>query len=366
MAEGLVKTGLKGKELATALEAAAVKAAQLKWGPDFAKQMLSLDSQAARLQTNISGIFGGLRIEGLLEGFSTLVALFDKNTSSGKALKFLFETLFQPIVDGAVRAIPDVERLFIQAEIGALKAYIAVKHFTDSLGIDGKEAAYYAVLAVVGALVLVFALLTVAVLTVGLFLAFVFLPFIVIGLLIYAFVKGWIAIFGAVGDAVSSAGSAIMDGIGAAVDWLSGLDLGSIASDLMDGLVNGITSAGGAVLGAITGVVGGAIDAAKSLLGIASPSKVFAQIGVHTGEGMAQGVDASAGDVQDSMSSMVAPPDPGKGGAKGGSKGSGGSFDFKGAAFTFNGVKDAEQAESLFAGVLTRILEGDLTVLGGT
>lgn len=46
-----------------------------------------------------------------------------------------------------------------------------------------------------------------------------------------------------------------------------------IGWQIVQGIANGITSAAGAVVSAITGVVGGAINAAKSFLGIASPSK---------------------------------------------------------------------------------------------
>jgi hypothetical protein len=64
------------------------------------------------------------------------------------------------------------------------------------------------------------------------------------------------------------------------------------------------------MLKAITGVVGSAVDAAKKALGIASPSKVFAEIGGYTGEGFAMGVDESAPEAQASMTAMVEPPAP--------------------------------------------------------
>lgn len=68
----------------------------------------------------------------------------------------------------------------------------------------------------------------------------------------------------------------------------------SIGSNIIGGIVQGITGAAGSVVGAITGVVGGAIGAAKNLLGIASPSKVFREIGRFSMQGMALGVDDGA------------------------------------------------------------------------
>src|SRR6185369_7976029 len=93
------------------------------------------------------------------------------------------------------------------------------------------------------------------------------------------------------------------------VDFFSGLDLVSVGTNIIDGLVNGLTNAGPNVLKAITGVVSGAIDGAKKLLGIASPSKVFAEIGGYTGDGLAQGVEGATPDVQDAFAAMVEPPD---------------------------------------------------------
>lgn len=65
----------------------------------------------------------------------------------------------------------------------------------------------------------------------------------------------------------------------------------SIGSNIIQGLVNGITGAAGRVIDAIGGVVGDAIDWAKGLLGIASPSKVFAEIGDFTMQGMEEGIN---------------------------------------------------------------------------
>ena len=77
---------------------------------------------------------------------------------------------------------------------------------------------------------------------------------------------------------------------------------------MINGLVNGLLTAGPQVLAAITGVANGAITAAKKALGIKSPSKVFASIGENTAAGMAVGVDSGAEDTQSAIESMVAPP----------------------------------------------------------
>ncbi|HEY4583062.1 MAG TPA: phage tail tape measure protein, partial [Lysobacter sp.] len=60
--------------------------------------------------------------------------------------------------------------------------------------------------------------------------------------------------------------------------------------DMLNGLVQGITSRIGAVTGALSGVSGAAIGKLKSLLGIHSPSRVFAGLGGYTMQGFAVGL----------------------------------------------------------------------------
>lgn len=67
--------------------------------------------------------------------------------------------------------------------------------------------------------------------------------------------------------------------------------------DLLRGLANGIANAGHLIFEAIGNVVNGAIGWAKNLLGIKSPSRVFAGIGRDVGRGMAVGIESMSGQV---------------------------------------------------------------------
>lgn len=102
----------------------------------------------------------------------------------------------------------------------------------------------------------------------------------------------------------------IQGALSGAATWLV-----NVGENIIQGLMSGITSMAGNVAKSVGDVVNGAIDGAKKLLGIASPSKVFKEIGVFTGQGMAEGVDSTTALVQKSMQSMVAVPDPTKIGA---------------------------------------------------
>lgn len=61
--------------------------------------------------------------------------------------------------------------------------------------------------------------------------------------------------------------------------------------NIIQGLIGGIRSMAGAVAGAISSVVGNVAGRAKAMLGINSPSRVFAQFGSWVSEGLAIGID---------------------------------------------------------------------------
>jgi hypothetical protein len=194
----------------------------------------------------------------------------------------------------------------------------------------------------------------------------------VIAVVIVQFVAVQVAIYAMVA-AVVYAGVQIVQGIigawEAVTTFLSEIDLAETGANILQGLANGITGAAGFVKDAVSNAVKAAIKSAKDLLGIASPSKVFAEIGGFTGEGFAGGVDDSAPDAQAAMTRMVDPApaaakaSEGAPAAAGGSSGAGGSY--AGAVFNFYGVEGAEDAAARFREMLLLAQEGNLAALGG-
>ena len=89
---------------------------------------------------------------------------------------------------------------------------------------------------------------------------------------------------------------AIVNGIGAAVQ-----EVFQIGVNIIKGIWDGIKSVGDWLGQQITGFFGGIIDGAKKMLGIKSPSRVFAGIGENIGLGLAEGIRDSAGVVQAAM-----------------------------------------------------------------
>ena len=112
------------------------------------------------------------------------------------------------------------------------------------------------------------------------------------------FLKG---IMDAIWQSVSPALTAIGDLLNNVVNAITSFDLVGAGKDLIQGLINGISSMAGAVWDAVTGAVQGAIDGALNLLGIASPSRVFREIGQYTMEGMAIGIERTAAEARAAM-----------------------------------------------------------------
>jgi len=99
---------------------------------------------------------------------------------------------------------------------------------------------------------------------------------------------------------MSSIGKAISGGLNAA--WNAVKGIGSrfltIGKAIVDGMVHGIESGAGAVGSAAKHVAESALNSAKSFLGIASPSKAFAEIGAYVNAGLVQGLEGTTSQVK--------------------------------------------------------------------
>lgn len=103
-------------------------------------------------------------------------------------------------------------------------------------------------------------------------------------------VVGWVSQFARnATSAASQFASNLIDGLASIPGQVT-----SIGSNIIQGMVNGVTSAAGRLIDSVKGAVDDAINAAKNLLGIHSPSRVFRKIGQYTMQGAALGVDDDA------------------------------------------------------------------------
>ena len=419
---------------------------EAKLGGIVGRQMLGLEAQGARFRANVSDLFGGLNIDPVLSAMQLLVGLFDRTTESGRAMQMLFEKVFQPLIDQAENAAQVVVGFALGFLIGLTKVYIALKPAIKAIGeffgfedtsltdvcklaakagefmamiFVGVAAAFGAVAVVVGVVVAAIFALGVAIVkgVVWLITAretvteFSYTLANAIGEGVTAAIAWLGSLPGKAIEAIASFGGAfaglpgmIAGVIASVIAYFGGVNWGDLGASILRGLAAGITGAAGVVVSAVKNAIGGAISAAKSLLGIHSPSRVFAGLGENTGEGFVGGVEGMTGEAQRATAGLVAPPDvapvalatvrahdpqtpleradvgagagAGAGpslhvpltasvGAPAPSASSGATVSMAGATFNFNGVKDAEDAVARFGEWLTRAIEGDVAELGG-
>lgn len=133
----------------------------------------------------------------------------------------------------------------------------------------------------------------------------------------------WNGIKGAVSSAWSGITSAVSSGVSSMMNFITSIPsrimgvfsgagswLLSAGQNIIQGLINGITNAIGGAISAVKNAVSGIIDGAKSLLGIASPSKVFdREIGRMIPAGLGRGVSenerAATRPVEDMVNSIL-------------------------------------------------------------
>lgn len=106
----------------------------------------------------------------------------------------------------------------------------------------------------------------------------------------------------AIPDAVAGMGQ-VLQNIG---DAVKEIDWAALGKAIIDGIIEGLKSAGSALFGALKGLAGEALSAAKDSLKINSPSKVFRdEVGAAIPEGMAVGVEENAYMVSDAVEDMA-------------------------------------------------------------
>ena len=103
----------------------------------------------------------------------------------------------------------------------------------------------------------------------------------IVGELVSGLIQSIPSLLEGVAQIVTSIGEKIME-----TDWLQ------LGADIIGGIAQGIVNAAGQILDAIGDALGGAVDWAKDLLGINSPSKVFRdEVGRYMSEGIGVGFE---------------------------------------------------------------------------
>lgn len=294
LATSLYRAGVRGAELQTRLDRIVIR--RLGGAEVAAARMRSLDVQVAKVKENLAALFSGLRIEGFLAKVQELTSLFSQQTAEGRALKAIIEVLFQPLIDAVAAALPIARAFFQGLEIGALRLGITLLQ----LKIWFKRTFGSEILGDVGALELA--------LWAGVNVFNVLMP-IVLGAAaaIGVFLLGVRIVMDqvrAMWRALELAGGAV-ERLG---QWLGGLDWSSLGAALVGGLAAGIRSSTSLVVDAVRGLAERAQRGFAEALGIESPSRVFAELGLQIPAGLAEGVEAGSPLAQGAIEAMVDAP----------------------------------------------------------
>lgn len=335
-----------------------------KFGGIVVKQLRGVDAQVDRASKLWGKLFDRVNIEPFLDALGVLVGMLDRANPLAEAFGVAVEGAINPIGSMALEAAYAVEAFALGFAIQLTKMYIAVKPalkwLGEFFGVSSDGTALYDAMAKIGEVAAVAAV--VFGVTLAGAVALVGAAFTLVAGVAGVFVAAIYGVITNVWELLTG-----LYAVGAAVvEWAT-----TIGVDLMKGLIAGITATVSAVVTAVSDAVTLAINTAKEVLGIHSPSKVFAEIGTDTADGFTQGVEQGTPAAQGSMADLVGPDAAAAGAGESGPApalgGSGGarSFDLSGATFVFNGVPGAEGARDMLAEMFTRLLEDDANSLGG-
>lgn len=285
LVEGRVKLG----DGAAALR----KAVEERFGATNSKKVLDLDFQFTRFRENVGKLASGVNLEPLLVGFKKFGDLFEEGTVTGEALKSVITlagnalgTTFEKAVPIAISAFKRLIIVGLDVSIMALKAKRSFDDWFSQSNLAKVD--WLAVSLNVAKAAGQSFLITAA----------------AIGAVVAASVGSALAqldlLIGAVRK-VSETGKSIWD-------FAKNFDGAALAGTMIEGLVGGLKAGLAKVKSAVTELAMGAKQSFKDALGIRSPSREFAKLGLHISEGVEQGVDKGAPKANASVEAMIPTP----------------------------------------------------------
>lgn len=311
------KAHLSAEQMQKAVE----KALQKKGKGPLEEMALTFPVILMKAKEGLMSLFAklGPAVKPFMKAIKELFGNFNKGTGGIKALQKVFTEVFGTIFKYATMAVKVVAKFvkenFTAKNVGSVWASIksAIKtvvttltpviavlklFLTNSMALKGIKTVLVVIIAVIGFVVGIFVLLAATVVTVA-------------GVII-----GGVASF--VGFLVGGAQNIIAK-VGELIDYMSGAG-GSIT----DGLVGGLDP--GAFISKMASMASQGLAAFKSILGIASRSKVMMKMGGFAAEGASAGLEKGADKVGDSAAKLGGAAVGGAaGGMAGGKGGKGGS-----------------------------------------
>ncbi len=287
LTSGLKAGTIDAKKFGDALTSAATS----KGAGPLANAGRNLANIWGKFQENISKMFEDIDVGPFLKEVKDLFAIFDSKVKpSGDALKSGIGGFFKQVFAQLTKVVPLAKHFLLDMVIYGLKAYIALKPIFTSIKEFATSPA--GVFAINGLVVALKAIGVVVLVVVG----------IVVGLVAVMVVMS--AAVGAVLGSIISLGTGIGDFIAGAASALGGwiASAATAAYDFVAGLVSGISGGVSSVVNAVKGLGSAALGAITGVFDSHSPSKVMVGIGGDVTDGLAQGMDAGAGDVHGAAS----------------------------------------------------------------
>lgn len=319
--EQLYRMGLRGNNLASALEGVAIKASvqgeaqanmfahwaaginltggsvdkftdkvKSRLGGIAAKQMESLTVQAVKQKESFDALFNGLDVDKFVKAQKQVNDLLSQNTASGRALKQILTLVLQPFINAATAAQPLIKRFFqgmiIQGQHLVI-GYLRIRNeFRKTFGgNDVTRSIDKMNVALIAGKVVLWSIAAAIAFAAGAFLVFAF-PVLLAGAAIYSLINT----------------AKLLVQLWDEIDWK---DLGQ---SIWKGIVAGVTAGATAVLNAVKGLGSAASGAFKSALGISSPSKAFMRMGVEIPAGIAAGVKQGSPAARAAVGDVVPAP----------------------------------------------------------
>lgn len=274
----LTTTGVEVNTFAAALR----KAAEVRFGDVNTRMLLGLEVIAVKLGESLKSLTKDVNIEPLLQSISDLADLFSQSTFEGQTLKAIVTSLGDVLGTSFRGVMPSIREVFDQIELAIIRVMIkmfefrnwAVKHLEAIEVAAGILAVTFGLIAVsvglvVGASVVMFALLAA--------------PILVLGAAVYGVYKGFVWLWNAA----------------------KGIKWSDIGMGIVDGIMSGFKAALAGLKAAVFGLADVIKEAFKLALGIASPSKVFEEYGKQTTEGYNRGLGAGGDSTQDAVDKMA-------------------------------------------------------------
>jgi hypothetical protein len=309
-----------------------------RFGDIAQQQALGLDRQMARLHENVARLFDGVHIAGFLSVLNRVLSLFSQTTQTGRSLRSMVTSIGRVLShdlvgdsrqggDALRNVFRDMVIAFQRVEINLLQLRRRFLAFFPSISRVGSA-------------------LNAAIIT----------------------WEAWKAAIRGVGSSVLSVRRSFSE-FGSSITKLYArflqINWSNLGTAIVEGISNGLRRAWDSLLRTFTDLTGQLPESFRRLLGIHSPSRVFAQLGAQIPRGVEQGIARGSDRATAAAADLVVPPDgasspnsPGGRGRRGRGRSGGPMLVIENLNINANSESEGRAAARGFFDEVANLLEG--------